>query len=108
MFEVFARSTHAPWPELLEPLIVFDAVLRRDPAEAYAHMDPESREMYRGAVVGLAKHSDLSELEIAELAVSLARESQRVREDDPVLAHRRAHVGYYLIAEGQEVLRRPS
>jgi hypothetical protein len=96
---------HAPWQELLEPLIVFDAVLRRDPAEAYAHMDPESREMYRAAVVKLAQHSDLSELEVAELALSLARESQRIREDNPVLAHRRAHVGYYLIAEGQELLR---
>ena len=97
---------HAPWTELLEPLIVFDAVLRRDPADAYAHMDMESREMYRRAVVGLAKHSGLSELEVAELAVLLARESQSIREDDSVLAHRRAHVGYYLIAEGQEVLRR--
>lgn len=96
----------APWQELLEPLIVFDAALRRDPAEAYAHMDQESREIYRKTVVKLAKHSDLSELKIAELALSLARESQRVHEDDPVLAHRRAHVGYYLIAEGQQELRR--
>ncbi len=96
----------APWQELLEPLIVFDAVLLRDPAEAYAHMDQESREMYRGAVLKMAKHSDLSELDIAELALSLARESRRVHEDDPVLAHRRSHVGYYLIAEGQQELRR--
>ena len=92
----------APWQELLEPLIVFDAVLRRDPAGAYAHMDPESREMYRSAVVKLAKHSELSELEIAELAWSLgSRIPDAIREDDPVLAQRRAHVGYYLIAEGR-------
>jgi cyclic beta-1,2-glucan synthetase len=96
---------HAPWQELLEPLIVFDAVLRCDPAEAYARMDPESQEMYRAAVVNLAQHSDHSELEVAELALSLARESQGVPEDDPVLAQRRAHVGYYLIAEGLDVLR---
>ncbi len=96
----------APWQELLEPLIVFDAVLRRDPSDAYAHMDQESREMYRSAVVKLAKHSDLSEMEIAELALSLAREAQQVQETDPVLAHRRAHVGYYLVAEGEQELRR--
>jgi len=104
------RSLHeidqAPWQELMEPLIVFDEVLRRDPAGAYAHMDPESREMYRNAVVKLAKHSGSSELGIAELALSLARDSQRVPEDDPVLAHRRAHVGYYLIAEGRDLLRK--
>ena len=58
-------------------------------AEAYAHMDQESREMYRSVVVNLAKHSDFSELEIAELALSLARESQHVPEGNPVLAHRR-------------------
>lgn len=94
----------APWQELLEPLIVFDAVLRLDPAEAYANMDSESREMYRGVVVKLAKQSDLSEVEIAELALSLARESQRIPEDNPILARRRAHVGYYLIAEGRDAL----
>ncbi len=94
----------APWQQLLEPLIVFDTVLRRDPANAYAHMDPESREMYRGAVVKLAKHSDLSELQIAELALSLACESQHVREDDHAMAHRRAHIGNYLIAEGRREL----
>ena len=96
----------APWQELLEPLIVFDAVLRRDPAGAYARMDSESREMYHGAVVTMAKRSGFSELEIAELVLSLARTSQWAREDDSVLAERRAHVGYYLIAEGQEMLLR--
>ena len=50
----------APWRELLEPLIVFDQVLREDPAGAYAHMDVGTREMYRRAVVHLAAHSDCS------------------------------------------------
>ncbi len=96
----------APWQELLEPLIRFDAVLRDDPAGAYARMDRESQEMYRAAVVNLAKHSRRSELEIAELALSLAHESLQAREDNPVLAQRRAHVGYYLIDEGRDALRR--
>jgi hypothetical protein len=107
--EVLIRSLRevdqAPWQELLEPLIVFDAVLRRDPAEAYAQMDLDSREMYRRTVVKLAKQSGLSEFEIAELVLSLARESQCVREEHAVLARRRAHVGYYLIAEGEGMLR---
>ena len=94
----------APWRELLEPLIVFDTLLRLDPAGAYARMEVESRELYRNAVATLAKHSGYSELEIAELALSLARESQRDREDDPVLAQRLSHVGYYLVAEGREIL----
>jgi cyclic beta-1,2-glucan glucanotransferase len=93
------------WQELLEPLILFDAVLRNDPAGAYARMDRESQEMYRAAVVKLAHRSGRSELEIAELALALARESQHAREDNPVLALREARVGYYLIDEGREVLR---
>jgi cyclic beta-1,2-glucan synthetase len=93
-----------PWKELLEPLIVFDDVLRRDPAGAYARMDDESRDMYRREVVKLAEHSGNSELEVAELAISLARQSLRVHEPDSRLALRRSHVGYYLIAEGRELL----
>ena len=96
----------APWRELLEPLIVFEQVLRRDPAGAYARMDVSTREMYRRAVVHLAAHSDCSQLEIAEHALSLARESQRSAQTDPRVALRRAHVGYYLIAEGRELLYR--
>lgn len=96
----------APWNDLLEPLIVFDEVLRRDPAGAYARMDPQSRERYRQEVVHLAHHSDHSELEIAELAVSLAWQSLREPESDSRLALRRAHVGYYLLAEGRALLYR--
>ncbi len=98
--------SQAPWRELLEPLIVFDQVLRQDPAGAYAHMDVDSREMYRRAVVHLAAHSDCSELEIAQQALALARESQQQSEADPRVAVRRSHVGYYLIAEGRELLHR--
>jgi hypothetical protein len=99
----------APWQEILEPLIAIDAVLRRDPVEAYGQMDLQGREMYRDAVVRLAGYSDYSELEIAELALELASEA---RENDygigtePALAQRQTHVGYYLIAEGQAELRR--
>lgn len=92
------------WSDLLDPLIVFDKVLCQDPAGAYAHMDAESRAMYRRTVVKLARYSDRSELEIAEMALSLARQSLRWREDDLRLARRRSHVGYYLIAEGRELL----
>ena len=35
---------NADWVSLIEPLIVFDAVLRQDPAGAYEKMDFESRQ----------------------------------------------------------------
>jgi cyclic beta-1,2-glucan synthetase len=95
----------APWNELLEPLIVFGRVLRRDPTHAYGRMDAQTREMYRQAVGKIAEYSDYSEVEIAEMAVSLARQSGKP-ERDPRAALRKSHVGYYLLAEGREQLYR--
>ena len=96
----------APWKELLESLIVFDRVLADDPAEAYSRMDYAGRELYRNTVAEYAAHSDCSELEIAQLALKLARDSQRRRHADPRVAWRLSHIGYYLIDKGAEELRR--
>ncbi len=100
------ETEQAPWKELLEASIVFDQVLRTDPAGAYAHMDAPSRERYRQEVAKLAEHSDHSELEIAQMAIALARESTLKRERDPRVTLRHSHVGYYLIAEGRDQLHR--
>jgi cyclic beta-1,2-glucan synthetase len=97
--------TEAPWKELLEPLIAFDHVLAADPAKAYALMDYASRELYRNTVAELAQRSDRSELEIAQLVLQLALDSQKQKHTDPRVALRRAHVGYYLIGEGADDLR---
>ncbi len=95
----------APWKELLEPLIAFDHVLASDPAKAYSRMDYASRELYRNTVAEYAERSDCTELEIAQLALRLALDSQKRGDADPRLNMRRAHVGYYLIGEGAEELR---
>ncbi len=88
--------SEAPWKELLEPLIVFEPVLAQDPAKAYARMDFQSRELYRHTVAHFAEHSDCSELEIAQQAIELTRESVKHPPIDPRLAWRKSHVGYYL------------
>ena len=54
---------------LIEPLIVFDATLRQDPAGAYAAMDFESRELYRKRVASIARHSDCTEPQVAQAAL---------------------------------------
>ncbi len=98
--------SEAPWKELLEPLIVFEPVLSQDPAKAYVRMDFQSRELYRHTVAHFAEHSDCSELEIAQHAIDLTRESVQTPPADPRLAWRKSHVGYYLIGEGAQQLRR--
>ncbi len=92
--------THADWVYLIEPLIVFDAFLRQDPAGAFAMQDFESRELYRKRVAALARRSDCSESQVAQAALELAREGQASSSPDPRVRLRHAHVGYYLLDDG--------
>ena len=92
--------SQAQWKELLEPFILFDRILREDPAGAYPRMDFESRDLYRTELAKIAEHSDLTEIEVAATAVTLAKEAQAGQHSDPRLQARLAHVGYYLVAEG--------
>ena len=97
-------TTHTCWKEMLEPLIVFDGILRQDPTGTYPGMDFESRELYRKKVAKIAQGSDRKEMEVAEEALALAREAERERDDNPRLGLRRSHIGYYLLAEGRNLL----
>jgi len=92
--------SQAQWKEVLEPFILFDRILREDPAGAYPRMDFESRDLYRTELAKLAEHSDLTEIEVAATAVTLAKEAQAGQHSDPRLQARLGHVGYYLVAEG--------
>ncbi len=105
---VCIRSLHeigqVSWTQLTEALILIDRVLRKDPAGAYANMDFESRERYWKAISNVAVHSDLSEMDVALEALSLAEEATLKACPEPRLAARRSHVGYYLVAEGTPLL----
>ncbi|MGA8655305.1 MAG: glucoamylase family protein [Chthoniobacterales bacterium] len=90
------------WRDLLEPLIVIDLVLRRDPV--YARMDYASREAYRRAVAEIAEHSELSEADIAGAAADLAEKAKTEPITQQRIHARKAHVGYYLIGEGRAAL----
>ncbi len=93
------------WKGVIEPLILFDQVLRDDPAGAYALMDYDSRELYRKSLVNIADRSDCSEIKVASEVLALAHQAQAMPSDDPRLSLRRSHVGSYLLAEGAPVLR---
>lgn len=90
----------AAWAELIEPLIVFDGLLRQDPARAYEHMDIQSRELYRQRVAFLARRSDCTEVEVAQAALDLAHLSSQRPCTDPRMQLRRSHIGYYLVDKG--------
>ena len=96
------------WKEVLEPLVLFDRILRQDPAGAYARMDFESRDLYRTEVANIAEYSDLTEGDVAAAALALARSAHQEAHASPRLAARLGHVGYYLLAEGAACASRES
>jgi len=93
------RIAETPWKDILESASHTHRMLERDPAGAYARMDFASRDLYRKAVAGLARHSPLSETEIAEAALALCQAAQQVS-DGARAGIRRTHVGYYLVDQG--------
>jgi cyclic beta-1,2-glucan synthetase len=88
------------WAFLIEPLIAFEAILRRDPAQCYAAMDFDSRELYRKRVALVARHSNCNEQQVAQIVLELATGATHNPLEDPRVQRRRAHVGYYLLDKG--------
>ena len=91
---------YVDWYFVMEPLVVFDAILREDPAMAYPKMDFDSREVYRKQVARIARYADCSETEVARAAIELAHAAQQKPVRDGRVYLRRVHVGYYLIDKG--------
>ncbi len=84
------------WREFVESLSVVEQTLREDPAEVYEQMDFQTRDQYRRVVEDVAKHSLLSELDVARHVVDLATKTASLSG----VTHRTAHVGYFLIDQG--------
>ncbi|KAB3534392.1 glycosyl transferase [Alkaliphilus pronyensis] len=86
------------WNQLAEELSIVEGILRTDPTEDYPQMDFESRYYYRRKVIELADKYKVSEIQVAKEAIELAEKSSNDKRD------KRAHVGYYLLDEGKELL----
>jgi cyclic beta-1,2-glucan synthetase len=96
--------TQTSWKDVLESLILFDAILRGDPAGAYAQMDYESRTLYREKLSKIAGRSDLAEMDVAREALLLAQQALARTYLDPRSRLRQSHIGYYLVGEGRALL----
>ncbi len=96
--------TNTDWVYLIEPLILLDQTLRQDPAQCYTRMDFQSRELYRKRISFVARHSDCSEAEVAEVARELAAEAAAHTGEDARIHLRRSHIGYYLVDKGFPIL----
>ena len=97
------------WRKFVESMSLVEQALKQDPDEVYASMDFATRDRYRHAVERIAKNSALSEREVAERAIHLAREAAggRLIIDRSICAGNcTAHVGFYLINKGLPLLER--
>lgn len=88
------------WREFVETMSLVECTLNEDPGGLYARMDFATRDRYRHVVETIAKHSRLSETEVAREAIGLAQVGAADHEADG----RAAHVGYYLIDHGRPQL----
>ncbi|MDP1559651.1 MAG: glucoamylase family protein [Nitrosomonas sp.] len=88
------------WKTFVESQSLVEELLRSDPAGVYSKMDFSTRDRYRHSVEAIAKYSQLSETEVARKAVQLAADSAHLKGTED----RTAHVGFYLIDNGQAML----
>ncbi|MDO8176984.1 MAG: glucoamylase family protein [Undibacterium sp.] len=94
------------WREFVESMSLVDHILRKDPAQVYAQMDFATRDHYRHVVENIAKHSSLSEIEVADNAIRFASTNKANNKMNGPDDDRTAHVGYYLIGRGVRELER--
>ena len=93
------------WREFVETMSAVELKLREDPDGIYGRMDFATRDHYRHVIENIAKHSRLSETDIARKAIQLAHHGKLSGNPDSKNSlatqdGRAAHVGFYLIGKG--------
>ncbi|PUE10852.1 cyclic beta 1-2 glucan synthetase [Limnohabitans sp. T6-5] len=94
------------WREFVESLSGVERKLREDPLGVYSHMDFNTRDQYRHVVEKTARHSGMTEFDVACTAVQLAQNALITQDTDSPLTRPAAmdHVGYYLVGDGLAML----
>ena len=89
------------WKKYFEDLSPVEAILREDPALIYKEMDFKSRDKYRHEIEKLSKHTKLAESYIAKKTIECCYDS-KIPENNIY----KKHVGYYLIDDGLDDLKK--
>jgi cyclic beta-1,2-glucan synthetase len=84
------------WRDFVESHSIVEEILLQDPNGIYGLMDFATRDCYRHVVELISKKSDISEEEVARIAIRLTNEHA----PPPGTDQSAAHVGYYLIGQG--------
>ncbi|MDR3288625.1 MAG: glycosyl transferase family 36 [Peptococcaceae bacterium] len=84
------------WPRFFEEISAVQKILAEDPSGVYLAMDYTSRDVYRHSVEKKARKYHIPEIALAHKVIDLSRSSGD--------AANAAHIGYYLLGEGQAAL----
>jgi cyclic beta-1,2-glucan synthetase len=89
------------WRTFVESHSIVEEILLQDHDGIYGLMDFDTRDRYRHVVENISKKSDLSEEEVARIAIRLAGEHTLL----PGIDRNAGHVGFYLIGQGLEQIK---
>jgi cyclic beta-1,2-glucan synthetase len=92
------------WKEFVESQSATEKILRADPSGNYARMTFVTRDWYRHIVENVAKRAHKEEVEVARIAIRLARAAAQRTDIPPEIQARESHVGYYLVDDGRTKL----
>ncbi|WP_300383855.1 glucoamylase family protein [Clostridium sp.] len=86
------------WKSFFEKTSIVEEVLEKDPLKTYKKMDFETKEFYRHKIEEISKKTHISEVNVVTKALNLAKENNE--------EEYKSHIGYYLIDEGLEELKK--
>ena len=87
--------------EIFEKINGVEDILKKDPANQYDKMDINTKVLYRNTIKEISKKTKLSEIYISKKCLEL---SENASIQDSMVDNKKAHVGYYLIGEGKNIL----
>ena len=89
--------------ELFSYMNAAEEILKLDPSGIYPLMDLDTKSYYRGIIEKISKKSKISEIYIAEKIIELCK---RYEKYNNLKERKKSHVGYYLIKEGINELKK--
>lgn len=102
--------TEIDWSDFVEECSAINRILMQDPAGQYSAMDFQTRDRYRNTIEKLSKGSGLSETEVSNYSLQLAKEQvKKINEEDLLYDKNRIkqHIGYFIIGDGyDEIIRK--
>lgn len=88
--------------EIFEKINGVEEILKKDPVNVYSKMDYKTRIYYRNKLKEISKKTKISEIYIARKCLELS--SIEYEKSNMDSSDKKAHVGYYLIADGEPKL----